>query len=44
MSEGARVGWILKVDNEVKLNLMQDRSSIGTLLEEVKDGNPKCSK
>ena len=26
MSEGVRIGWILKADDEVKLNLMQARS------------------
>ena len=42
--ERARIGWILKADNDVKLNLTQDRSCAWTLLWEVKDSNLKFCK
>ena len=38
MPEEARIGWSLKVDGEVKLNLMQDRSCVSSLLK-AKDSN-----
>ena len=43
MSEGTRIGWILKVESKVKLNLVQDRSCAWTLQEEVKDSNLKVN-